>query len=86
MHRFRFHYSTVFWHVTNHAGLIHREKVAHMGTVNFDFKGEVVLVTGGSRGLGLEIAHAFGYAGAQVVITSLSPPLRYPFLLSKHQA
>jgi len=41
-----------------------------MGTVSFDFKGEVVVVTGGSRGLGLEIAHAFGYAGAQVVITA----------------
>ncbi len=41
-----------------------------MGTVSFDFKGEVVIVTGGSRGLGLEIAHAFGYAGAQVVITA----------------
>ena len=41
-----------------------------MGTVNFDFKGEVVVVTGGSRGLGLEIAHAFGYAGAKVVITA----------------
>src|SRR5258708_9355494 len=43
---------------------------ASMGTVSFDFKGEVVIVTGGSRGLGLEIAHAFGYAGAQVVITA----------------
>src|SRR5258708_14621526 len=43
---------------------------ASMGTVSFDFKGEVVVVTGGSRGLGLEIAHAFGYAGAQVVITA----------------
>src|SRR5712691_3981110 len=41
-----------------------------MGTVSFNFKGEVVVVTGGSRGLGLEIAHAFGYAGAQVVITA----------------
>lgn len=41
-----------------------------MGTVQFDFKDEVVLVTGGSRGLGLEIAQAFGQAGAQVVITA----------------
>src|SRR6266852_7398230 len=41
-----------------------------MGTVSFDFKGEVVIVTGGSRGLGLEMAHALGYAGAQVVITA----------------
>ncbi len=41
-----------------------------MGTVSFDFKGEVVVVTGGSRGLGLEIAHTFGQAGAKVVITA----------------
>jgi NAD(P)-dependent dehydrogenase (short-subunit alcohol dehydrogenase family) len=41
-----------------------------MGTVSFDFKDEVAVVTGGSRGLGLEIAHAFGYAGAQVMITA----------------
>ncbi len=41
-----------------------------MGTVSFDFKGEVVVVTGSSRGLGLEIANAFGYAGAEVVITA----------------
>src|SRR6266480_568164 len=41
-----------------------------MGTVSFDFKGEVVMVTGGSRGLGLEIAHAFGQASAKVVITA----------------
>src|SRR5690242_8674232 len=41
-----------------------------MGTVSFDFNGEVVVVTGGSRGLGLEIAHAFGQAGAKVIITA----------------
>lgn len=41
-----------------------------MGTVSFDFKGEVVIITGSSRGLGLEIAQAFGYAGATVVITA----------------
>ena len=41
-----------------------------MGTVSFGFKGEVVVVTGGSRGLGLEIAHAFGQTGAKVVITA----------------
>ncbi len=41
-----------------------------MGTVSFDFKDEVVVVTGGSRGLGLEIAHAFGQAGAKIVITA----------------
>ena len=41
-----------------------------MGTVSFDFKDEVVVVTGGSRGLGLEIAHAFGQAGAKLVVTA----------------
>src|SRR5436190_16807673 len=41
-----------------------------MGTVQFSFKDEVVIVTGGSRGLGLEIAEAFGAAGATVVITA----------------
>ena len=41
-----------------------------MGTVQFDFSGEVALVTGGSRGLGLEIAEFFGRAGASVVITA----------------
>src|SRR5438876_6777279 len=41
-----------------------------MGTVTFNFSGEVALITGGSRGLGLEIAQAFGDAGATVVITA----------------
>jgi gluconate 5-dehydrogenase len=41
-----------------------------MGVVAFDFSNEVALITGGSRGLGLEIAQAFGAAGATVVITA----------------
>ncbi len=41
-----------------------------MGTVSYNFAGEVVLVTGGSRGLGFEIAQAFGNAGATVVMTA----------------
>src|SRR5579871_804719 len=56
------------WHIICIDEMHTRE--ASMGTVSFDFQGEVVIVTGGSRGLGLEIAHAFGYAGAQVVITA----------------
>ncbi len=41
-----------------------------MGTATFDFSGEVALITGGSRGLGLEIAQAFASARATVVITA----------------
>ncbi len=35
----------------------------------FDLSGKIALVTGGSRGLGLEIARALGQAGAAVAIT-----------------
>lgn len=40
-----------------------------MVTDMFDLTGQVALVTGGSRGLGLEMAKGLGQAGAQVVIT-----------------
>lgn len=36
----------------------------------FDMSGKVVLVTGGSRGLGYEMAKAFAAKGADVIITS----------------
>ena len=36
----------------------------------FDLKGKTALVTGGSRGLGLQLAHALGEAGARVMLSS----------------
>jgi len=36
----------------------------------FDLTGQVALVTGGSRGLGLEMAHALGEAGAKIMLSS----------------
>ncbi len=41
-----------------------------MGTIKFSFSGEMVVVMGGSRGLGLEIVQAFGVAGVTVMITA----------------
>ncbi len=39
----------------------------------FDLKGKTALVTGGSRGLGLQMAHALGEAGARLVISARKP-------------
>ena len=36
----------------------------------FDLKGKTALVTGGSRGLGLQLAHALGEAGAKIMLSS----------------
>ncbi len=36
----------------------------------FDLKGRTALITGGSRGLGLQMAHALGEAGARVMLSS----------------
>ncbi len=36
----------------------------------FDLQGKTALVTGGSRGLGLQMAHALGEAGARIMVSS----------------
>lgn len=36
----------------------------------FNLEGKTALVTGGSRGLGLQMAHALGEAGARIMLTS----------------
>jgi NAD(P)-dependent dehydrogenase (short-subunit alcohol dehydrogenase family) len=41
-----------------------------MSDVNFDLSGKVAVITGGSRGLGVEMAEAYAKAGANVVIAS----------------
>ena len=40
----------------------------------FDLTGKVAIVTGGSRGLGRELAEGLGEAGARVVITARKEP------------
>ena len=42
-----------------------------MGTANFDFRDEVVIVTGGSSGIGRATALAFGETGATVVVADV---------------
>lgn len=39
----------------------------------FRLDGQVALVTGGSRGIGLAIAHALGEAGARLILSSRTP-------------
>ena len=36
----------------------------------FRIDGKIALITGGTRGIGLAIAHALGEAGAKLVVTS----------------
>ena len=36
----------------------------------FNLTGKTALVTGGSRGLGLQMAHALGEAGARIILSS----------------
>jgi NAD(P)-dependent dehydrogenase (short-subunit alcohol dehydrogenase family) len=43
-----------------------------VGSVSYDFTGDVVLVTGGSRGMGRDFALSFARAGARVAINDLA--------------
>src|ERR1700731_4116214 len=49
-----------------------REQGPDMGSIKkaFDLTGKTALVTGGSRGLGLQIAEALGEQGARIVLSS----------------
>jgi 3-hydroxybutyrate dehydrogenase len=42
-----------------------------MGSIHYDFSGQTVLITGGSRGIGYGIAEGFARSGADVVILAL---------------
>ncbi|MBR9828467.1 MAG: SDR family oxidoreductase [Oceanospirillales bacterium] len=48
------------------------------GSVSFDFTGKVVLITGGTKGIGAGIANSFLSAGADVIICGRTAPEQMP--------
>ncbi|MFM8402617.1 MAG: SDR family NAD(P)-dependent oxidoreductase, partial [Pirellula sp.] len=51
----------------------HPNRVRPQGSVRYDHSGRVVLVTGGSNGIGLAICRGFSDAGAQVLCADIAP-------------
>ena len=41
----------------------------------FNLDGKIALITGGTRGIGLSIAHALGEAGAKLVLVNRTDPV-----------
>ncbi len=56
-----------------------------MGQVRYDFEDETVLVTGGSSGIGREVATAFAAAGASVVVADVREEPREPDGVPTHE-
>ena len=50
------------------AGIFTARKLARAMRPRFDLRGKIVLITGGSRGLGLALAREFAHAGSRVAI------------------
>jgi NAD(P)-dependent dehydrogenase (short-subunit alcohol dehydrogenase family) len=56
--------------LTNQFGKRTRETLMKDANDLFDLSNKVAVITGGSRGLGLEMAKAFAHAGAKIVVAS----------------